>query len=502
MSANRRKWSVAALATLVLAAAVTPWLTTSAVAAAQSSGASFQEQVVYEERGDVANVTVDADSAATVNIKSRNGAFVLRVGVSSGTTTLRLNTYKAGETSNYSLNEMVWAAEGSVTSRTLVSDPIDAPLDPAQYDLNVTVGGVEQDLAALWVRERTTDGITARIAPRSANVSEWSSGADVQSGTLPPWNDSVARDDWLLLQVNATGVEGALGVRGAPDKSLLGEGGDMAVEFAQTNPPINGPDNEFAGDAVERLFLDPNTEGFYLAVDTAEHDIQPGDRYRVSFVVPEEGQLADETQNVSTEFRVVERRVELNGSGPDDAIVVDGETTVSGTTTLTPGTTINLTARGPDITPPVFEHRELTVRGDRTFGTTFDFSDLEPGREFEFRLRDQNKIVPAVVAGATTTVPPTTETSDPTTTQPETTTVPTTTATPDPTTTQPETTTAPPTTTTAAGLTQVPVDADDRVLTQRPVQDGGSSVVPVPGFGPAASALGLVAALALAARRL
>jgi hypothetical protein len=181
--------------------------------------------------------------------------------------------------------------------------------------------------------------------------------------------------------------------------------------------------------------------------------------------------------------------------------VVDGETTVSGTTTLTPGTTINLTARGPDVTPPLFEHRELTVRDDRTFGATFDFSDLGPGREFEFRLRDQDKIVPAVVAGATTTVPPTTATPDPTTTQPATTTVPPTTATPDPTTTQPATTTAPPTTT-AAGLTQVPVDADDRVLTQRPVQDGGSSVVPVPGFGPAASALALIAGLVLAARRL
>jgi len=503
MSANRRQWSVAALVVVVLAAAVTPWVTTSAVAAAQSSGASFQERVVYEERGDIANVTVDADSAATVNIKSRNGAFALQVGVSSGTTTLRLNTYKAGETGNYSLGEMVWAADGSVTNRTLVSDPIDAPLDPAQYDLNVTVGGVEQDLAALWIRERATNGVTAGIAPRSANVSEWSSGADVQSGTLPPWNDSLARDDWLLLHVNATGVEGALGVRGAPNKSLLGEGGDVAVEFDQTNPPINGPDNEFDGDAVERLFLDPNTEGFYLAVDTAEHGIEPGDRYRVSFVVPEDGQLADSTQNVSTEFRVVERRVELNGGSPDDAIVVDGETTISGTTTLTPGTTINLTARGPDITPPVFEHRELTVRDDRTFGTTFDFSDLEPGREFEFRLRDQSKIVPAVVAGATTTVPPTTATPDPTTTQPATTTVPQTTATPDLTTTQPATTTAPATTTTAAGLTQVPVDANDRVLTQRPVQDGGGSgVVPVPGFGPATSALGLVAALVLAARRL
>ena len=505
MSANRRQWSVAALAAVVLASAVVPWVTASAVTAAQSSGSSFQEQVVYEERGDVANVTVEADSAATVNIKSRNDAFVLQVDVSSGTTTLRLNTYKAGETSNYSLDEMVWAADGSISNRTLVSDPIDAPLDAAQYDLNVTVGGVEQDLAALGIRERTTDDVTARIAPRSANVSEWSSGADVQSGTLPPWNDSVARDDWLLLHVNATGVEGALGVRGAPNKSLLGEGGDVAVEFAQTNPPINGPDNEFAGDAVERLFLDPNTEGFYLAVDTAEHDIEPGDRYRVSFVVPGEGQLADATQNVSTEFRVVERRVELNDGSPNDAIVVDGETTISGTTTLTPGTTINLTARGSDLTPPLFEHRELTVGNDRTFGTTFDFSDLEPGSEFEFRLRDQRKIVPAVVAGATTTVPPTTATPDPT-TQPETTTVapttvPPTTATPDPTTTQPETTTAPPTTT-AAGLTQVPVDSDDRVLTQRPVEDGGSSVVPVPGFGPVASALGLVAGLVLAARRL
>lgn len=505
MSANLRQWCVAVLAAVVLAAAVAPWLGTGA-AAAQSS-ASFDERVVYERTGGVANVTVQADAPATVHVGSENDAFELRVRVGKGTTRLRLNTYKAGDADRYPLSEMVWAAEGSVQSRTLLSDPIDAPLDPAQYDMNVSVDGVEQDLATLWIQERTTDGMSARIAPRATKVEELSADEDVTEATVSPWNDSVARDDWLLLHVEATGVKGYLGVAGEMDASRLDPGdGVMGLKFVQTNPPMNGQGNEFTGDEVERLFTHADTDGFYAAVDTGEHDVDPGDKYRISFVVPEESPLADAEQRVSTKIRVVERRVDLKRNGPGQTIVVDGETTISGKTTLTPGSTINLTARDPGVAP-LFEPRTVTVGGDRSFSASFDFSGLDPGREFEFRLRDQNRVVPAVVAGATTTEPATTET-----TATETTTVPPTTATPDPTTTVPKTTASPdptttdppPTTTTAEGLTQAALDPTDRVHTQQAVPaettEGGDG--PVPGFGPVAAVLALVAGLLLAARRL
>jgi PGF-CTERM protein len=463
--------------------------------AAAAPSATFDETVVYEQRGDVANVTVRASEPATVNLGSPEDGFWLQVRVGKGTTKLRLDTYRAGESGQYSLGEMVWATKGSIKSRELKTDPIEAPLDTAEYEMNVTISGQERAVGTLVVEERATHGLSARIAPRATDATELSSEAEMQDATMPPWNESVAHDDWLFLHVDASGVEGALS-----EARLDGDGDVMRVTFRQTNPPMNGERNEFTGASVERLFTDGDTEGFYLAVDTGEHDIEPGDKYEITFVVPAESPLADERETVSTTIRVVERRVELDRKGPGNYVVVEGKTTLTGTTTLTPGSTINITARDTDLDPFVIP-KEVRVADDRTFAVTMDFSGLESGREFDIRLPDQGRTVPGMVEGRTTT---TTET--PTTTQATTTTeTPTTTdqedtSAPDTTTTTQTTTT---TETTVEGLTQVAVNGTERTLTQQAKRDNASDdgSGPVPGFGPVAALTALVAAGVLALRR-
>lgn len=490
MSANPPRYRTAVVVVALLVAAVAPSIGATAatggtgataVNGATAPDASFEQNVVYEQRGDVMSVTVRTSKGGVVNFGSPDHGFLLKVRVNKGTTELHLDTYKAGRTGTYSLDEMVWASKGGAAVVGLWTDPLDAPLERAEYPMNVTIDGVERDLAAFVVEDRATNDVSARIAPRATDVGELS--PDEVAGATTPLadNGTVARGDWLVLRVEASGLDGVL------SKAILdGDRHGVAMSFERSNLEMNAEPNSFHGDATRRLVAHPDGEGFYLFVDTAEHDIRAGDQYEATFSVAGDSHLADEREAVSTTFRVVERRVDLEYDGSE--LVVEGETTLDGTTTLAPGSTVNLTVRDEEIAP-LFDPRTATVTPDRTFAATFDFSDVEPGRSFELRLRDQGMIIDSVVGPLPTTVPETTETPEPTTTE-----------TPEPTTTEPpETTTTATTTaeTTAAGLTQVTEDADGP-LTQRTVVGSSGGV---PGFDALLSLVALVAGGLLAVRR-
>jgi PGF-CTERM protein len=496
MSARPPQYGVGAVVIILLAAAVGPWLGVSAATASAASSASFAESVVYEQSGDVANITVTTSQASTVNLGSPDQGFWLQVEVGEGTTKLRLNTYKAGESGSYALSEMVWATEGSISDRTLRTDSIDAPLDPTRYQMNITVKGQEQDVSALVIEKRATNDITARIAPKKTDVSKWNSAADVQAASVTPGDGSVAREDWLFLHVDASGVQGAL------SKDRL-DSGIMRVDFEQTNPSMNEAGNEFTGASVERILNPVDSEGFYVLVDTATNEIEAGDRYEVRFTIPEGSELASSKESVSTNIHITEREVNIKQRPSGKTLMVENETTLRGTTSLTPGSTINISARSADV-PPFHRPRTVTVSADRTFETTFDFSDLEPGREFDIRLSDQKRTIPAQVKP----LPP--ETTQPPTTNQTTTPNETATTAPDENSGEGNGTTAPTqttqkTATTAAGLTQVGMNDTRKPLTQQANKnesDGDSdSGGPVPGFGPIASVIAVVAAALLAARR-
>jgi PGF-CTERM protein len=497
MSARPPRCGVGAVVVVLLAATVGPWVGVGA-ATASAASASFAENVVYEQRGDVANITVTTSQASTVNLGSPEQGFWLQVRVGSGTTKLRLDTHKAGEWNRYRLSEMVWATRGSISKRTLRTPTIEAPLDVARYQLNVTVNGREQALSALVVEERATNDVTARIAPGKTDVSELNSAADLRGASVAPWNGSVAREDWLFLHVDVSGVRGALS-----KARLDGDGGIMRVDFEQTNPPMNGRANEFTGASVADIVVPGDSEGFYLIVDTGANGIEAGDRYEVRFTIPEGSELADSKETVSTNVRIAERRVNIEQRPRGETLVVENRTTLRGSTTLTPGSIINISARSADV-PPFHRPRTVTVSSERTFEVTYDFSDLDPGREFEVRLADQQRTIPAQVEPrppATTQPPETTrppETNETTATEPG--------GDSDGRTTAPTETTEN-ATTTAEGLTQVGMEDTREPLTQQAsknesgVEGGDGSGGPVPGFGPIASVVALAAGALLAARR-
>ncbi|PSQ46956.1 hypothetical protein BRD15_07965, partial [Halobacteriales archaeon SW_6_65_15] len=92
MPASPPSSPVVAVVAVLLAAAVAPSLgpavAATSAAASSAPSASFAETVVDEQRGDVANVTVQTSEPATVNIGSPETSFWLQVEVGKGTTKL------------------------------------------------------------------------------------------------------------------------------------------------------------------------------------------------------------------------------------------------------------------------------------------------------------------------------------------------------------------------------------------------------------------------------
>lgn len=501
MSASYLQSRAVALVAVLLVASVVPALAPSGSGTASAASVSFTPNVVYEETGDVANITVQTNGGGVVNIGSPSDAFWLQVKVG-GKQEIRLNTYKAGMAETTA--EMKAAVSGGTVVNSPEPTPLDKPLGAAKYTLNVTKKGNEVGVGALVIEERSTFGVSTRIAPDGLGAKEVSSKKGMAKHGVAP-GGTVAYDDWLLVHVNATGVKGPLAKGRLSENSSL-----MQVNFVQTNTRPNADPNRFYGASVARVSTVGDRDGFYLAVDTSGHGVEPGDAYRVEFVVPERSPLTKTRESASAEIEVVERRVDVDRNGPGKTVVVEGETTIRGSTSLTPGSTINISARDDDI-PPFHMGRTVTVTENRTFSTTFGFSDIDPGREFEIRLEDQKRTIPGIVAIEAT---PTATTAAPD---------PTATATPDPTTAPNRTTTrttAPPNTTTTEtakttveGLTQAPVDATRKPLTQRAsenVSDGdgggdgsgdGGGLVPVPGFGPVVGLVALLAGGVIAARR-
>ncbi|WP_227353705.1 BGTF surface domain-containing protein [Haladaptatus salinisoli] len=456
------------VAVLLCSLAVAPL---ASVGVVDAKRANFEDATVGDERGDVIEVTVRANERATVNLGSPNDGFWAQVTVPKGKTTLAINTYRADDP-----NESVTLVEGGMKGKPEVRIPSESgPLEPGTYDMNVTVeiGGesVTQDIGSFAVKERETGDAETLVLPAGTDVSAFESPADLRKAASETENGTIAKGDKFVLALNASGLGGFI------ERANLGGGAEnVTVTFHESNYERNTRPNEFDGDDATRFWDEENDE-LYLVLNTSdpEYGVEVGDEYEVTFEIGEDNPMVAESETATTRFTVVERRVELDYTG--DVLVVENETTVGGTTTLAPGTTINVTAFDEGA-KPFYWPKTATVTANRTFAATFDFGGVEPGTEFTLELRDQGMTVRGVVAGA-----------------PQRTTVPTTTATP----TTPTTTTAVNTTTetTATATTSTPTPVPtDRPITAQTVSKGG-----LPGFDAFAALVALAAAALLAVRR-
>ena len=319
-----------------------------------------------------------------------------------GEVTLSLNTYLAG--GHLGAERRAWSADsGRITNVTRHTDPLSDPLEPAIYDVNLTVDGSERAVTPLPLRPASVDGATTAVAP----ADEF---GDQPTDLTATRTDRIANGDTLLANVTAAGVFGMVAAQSGESttarfRSLVtGENASLEIRPETVDADL-ALDRSFENDAFD-IYTDPDAETLSIVMDTGAlrydgdaSEIEDGERYTLVFWIEEESELTvDETTvGVGVEVRERTARFETGENGTVQlASVPDAE--LSGTTTLAPGTEFEVEARAAG----VFLRRNETQVGENgTFTAGLNLSAVAPGTAFTASIDALDVETDGVVTNAT-----------------------------------------------------------------------------------------------------
>lgn len=381
-------------------------LATNISAAEETATGRFGDRVVSVHRGDVIGITIANAKNHRVVLGSDDTGFRASFRVTSGSTTVRLNTYKAGQ-GNYPDSEVIWAESGSIANVDLQHGSIGKPLEVGRYPMNVSYNGTESDVGAFLVTQRSTNHSSGWALPEGFEIDEETTAHAVASaGQNRSNNLSIASGDWLAIEVDASGLYGILEKEG-----LDGDDG-ISIEFVEQNPPPNRDPNTFEGDEAAHLVADPENGRFFLLVDTRRHDIEPGDVYDATFRVAPDSGLVGEDETTTTTFRVLERETEIFYRGRKLIANPSGKTKIAGNATMVAGTTFRVRVKNTG-SHPFLEAKMVEVADDGSFEATFDFSSYPRGTNFTITIPETGLSVPGMVGKREVSTPTATPTTIP-----------------------------------------------------------------------------------------
>ncbi|WP_435181634.1 BGTF surface domain-containing protein [Halorussus sp. AFM4] len=473
------------------------------VTRAAEGSASLSNGTYTEQRGDVVefNVTFDGTDRATVTVGSQSVGYQSRFTVvdanGDGVATVRLNTYEAGVSPDSPGISV--AGEDNFTDFELLTDPVPNRLDAATYPVQVSVGQTRTAVGSIVLNERSTGGIQVWTAPDSADVDSVAGLAEVATR-----DQDIAYQDWAVIEVQASGLYGY--VQNISDLNNNTTGVSMNLTRLGE---INVPD-EPVSLQQGRLLVDESGNRFFFVVDS--NALEPNATYRATFNLTAANPYIEPGNETSlvTNFTVVPRNASF-----DRPIRVPSASgaTISGDSTLAPGTELTVEAANVDQNP-FLKRQTATVSEDGTWEATFDFSDVPAGTNFTVSLAelDVNATGRVVSEGGGAAAQQTTAAAEQTTTPAEQTTAA---AEETPAAGAEETTAAAEgaaettaadgaaaeETTTEIGGAETTAVAEETTTTQTTT---AAASAPAPGFGPVAALVGLAVLLAggaLASRR-
>lgn len=302
------------------------------------------------------------------------------------------------------------------------TDGLRRPLQPGSYELSVASSDDlrisqsnlnvvdERDVATIDLSDRELDGIQSFTAPTAGAGAE---RLERLRSTITV-SDQVAIGDRVVLGIEISGIHGYIDEEHDGRITALannaGEGIDLMIE--QTNPSANRqPLRIWLRQSGVALVSDASNDTLYVVVDTRNVEtprpLADGQTFRARLRLKgvEEDRIynlkstssasytgypfldPDEIESVSTSFTLRERTVRIDG-------LINGvlqvqpasNVVVSGTTTLAPGTELQIrhVATGQS---PFSKTETVTVRSNRTWRATFDFSDRAIDQRFTTTIR-------------------------------------------------------------------------------------------------------------------
>ncbi|NHN59813.1 MULTISPECIES: BGTF surface domain-containing protein [Halorussus] len=477
------------------------------VTEAGDASVSVPQDTIYQERGDVANVSIELENRddAYVQLGGDSSNFMANFTVvdedGNGYVNLSINTYDSmGATAITGDNGFVSVTSDddfiSTSGANAMSDDhgiyvgnplepvgdgedevdaLDNPMAAGNYDLVVAQANDDRDSKTIlsvsdpsvdevntWVHE----GVSATNLPDSGELDELLNGVAE--------TDTIANGDYVVVETQVSGIYGYIGDAGFADDETTPGDDTVYLNLTQTNAGPNTNGNTLYGGDAEKMYFDAGNNTVYAVFPDESGDFSDGQEYKADFHVPEENAAYKNDQNASAEFEVAERSIEFSNLNSSDILEVEASenASVEGTTNLAPGTAVDveLESSGQLFT------KTVEVGDNGTISATFDLSGQDVGTELSALLSadsDTEATADAVVVEQVDDGTDETTTSDGGEDTSTTTTTTTTTTTEETTT---EETTTEETTTTSS--------------------DGG-----IPGFGVAVSLVALVAAALLALRR-
>jgi len=404
---------------------------------------SFENTVFREDRGDVAEITVNLENTDTATIviggNSVSYASAAKVTDASsgedddGQVTLQFNTYLTNKNTDASMaGDDVFSVVGNddveyVDPSTVDSD-VTAPtstnnvLADTDYDISAYIGSSESAVGTLIVEPRSTDSMNLWTAP-SATFGDAEEPADVyaaiEDGAVTQ-SDEIANRDVLVHQIGVSGIYGALqnelskstvssqeaalvNLLTADQTSASDLETALSLSVVQTgSSPNQDPKRLALQDSVDNdafnVVADADNDTVFVNVKTdnlrfvrADEEVTPtvttasaavDEEFDVTFTVEQASGLttAKDGESVSSTFTVVERAGMLNG-GQDVTVEAASGQEISGSADIAPGSDVTIRARASG-TSAFLKTDTVTVDSEGMFSTEFDFSGSSENTSF------------------------------------------------------------------------------------------------------------------------
>ncbi len=367
--------------------AETPPVAEGAFAAQETSG-SFSASTYRVTRGSAVEITFSHSDDATLYVGDEDAGYRLRVNVSgSGTSTVTIHTY---DSTSRDPNEYV---DGGDASLLYPETGLSASLAPTEYNLNLTVDGVPQDLGMLVIEARQEASLNAHIAPRSLDRIQADHG-DVMGAATP--ENRVARGDYAVIEINASGLGEAINPNNL-------RGTDAAngfhLRFEDQRPEPNKDGDSFSVASASNgvlTYWNQERENLLVVWDTSEVSLQGGSHtYNVTLSIEADYNhlLEEDSLEDNLTVTVVRPAVDLETDlgqldvypWEDDVIALRGSTNYA------PGTEFEFRARAFE-PRPFLQKAPATVSQNGTFGTQMDFSGEARGISFPLWIQNRRDL--------------------------------------------------------------------------------------------------------------
>jgi len=376
---------------------------------------SLVDDSVSVARGDIARLHVEMNDTDTGYLAIDDRAYPyeyqatvrLHDADGDGEVTVRFDTFAAGQ------YDGVVGARG-VDEASLVAGSetnLSTVLRRDEYDLGVTVtrgAALEdpQDVARLRVESRSADQLRLWRTDSLDGISTAEDvAAAIENGRITRTDTIDPRTDHILIQADATGLEGLLANQSGESTTenfidALNEGAlRLDIRQTETNVPALPPKrlNLTAVDS-DALTVVSGEGTYYIALNTSTdvldrgHDERMegftwGENYEVAFIVPQ-GDLTDAPNGevVGATFETSKASSSLDQD--TWAFESAANQSITGTSTYRPGTDVTVRIESEEPNNPFVDRQRVTVQENGTFGAEFDLSTLPEGTNLSIRLSD------------------------------------------------------------------------------------------------------------------